>query len=230
MMVLYFKAMHQEILSHKRIIEGVSEKANALAQVSQAPIDIQKVDSVSQRYEKLVEASQKGIANLESVLDVLQQFHDLQKAYQAYQTQQWETLSNYSDSTGNKAVLQARLLKVIEIQDNLNEGEMKLNLLEKHVAENSQILSPRSQETMERDLTNLRFETKKFSNAVSDAARLIEERIQQWSEYENSLERLLLWLSEAENSLKNYSLKNSIEEKQEQLEKYQVCLDIFLLF
>ena len=216
--------MHQEILSHKRIIEGVSEKANALVQVSQAPIDIQKVGLVTQRYEKLVETSQKGIANLEAILDVLQQFYDLQKAYQAYLKQQWETLANYSDYTGNKSALHARLLKVIEIQDNLSEGEIKLNVLEKHVTENSRMLSPRSQESMERDLTNLRFETKKFANAVSDAVRCIEERIQQWSEYENSLERLLLWLSEAESSLKNYSLKNTIEEKQEQLEKYQVCL------
>lgn len=216
--------MHQEILSHKRIIEGVSEKANALSQMSQAPIDIKKVDSILQRYEKLVEASQKGISNLESALDFLQQFYDLQKAYQAYQKQQWESLGNYSDCSGNKAALQARLVKVHEIQDNLSEGDVKLNVLEKHVAQNSRMLSPRSQESMERDLTNLKFENKKFANAVSDAVRSIEERIQQWSEYENSLERLLLWLSEAEGSLKNYCLKNTIEEKQEQLEKYQVHL------
>lgn len=50
----------------------------------------------------------------------------------------------------------------------------------------------------------------------------IEERIQQWSEYENLLEQLIIWLADAETSLKNYSLKNTIEEKQEQLEKYQV--------
>lgn len=67
-----------------------------------------------------------------------------------------------------------------------------------------------------------RFEYKKFATAVNDVARCIEERIQQWSEYENSLERLLAWLTDAETSLKNYCLKNTLEEKQEQLEKYQV--------
>jgi len=67
-----------------------------------------------------------------------------------------------------------------------------------------------------------RFENKKFATAVSDVIRCIEERIQQWSEYENSLERLLAWLTDAETSLKNYCLKNMLEEKQEQLEKYQV--------
>lgn len=57
---------------------------------------------------------------------------------------------------------------------------------------------------------------------MSDVVQRIEERIQQWCEYENALERLLAWLSEAEAVLKNYTLMNSIEEKQEQLERYQV--------
>lgn len=73
-----------------------------------------------------------------------------------------------------------------------------------------------------------RFENKKFATAVSDVVRCIEERIQQWSEYENSLERLLAWLTDAETSLKNYCLKNTLEEKQEQLEKYQVSLKLLL--
>lgn len=71
-------------------------------------------------------------------------------------------------------------------------------------------------------MADFRFENKKFTTAVSDVIRGIEERIQQWSEYENSLDRLLAWLSDAEASLKNYTLRNTIEEKQEQLEKYQV--------
>lgn len=69
---------------------------------------------------------------------------------------------------------------------------------------------------------SFRFEHKKFATAVGDAVRSIEEKIQQWNEYENSLDRLLAWLTEAENTLKNYCLKNNIEEKQDQLQKYQV--------
>ncbi|XP_029680499.1 nesprin-1 isoform X2 [Formica exsecta] len=220
--LLKLKTLHQEILAHKRIIEGVSEKANALRQVTQVLSDVhEKVVSVSKRYEKLIDTSQKGISNLEALLDIFQQFHDLQKAYQDYQKRQWERLANYNDYTGNKTTLQARLAKVIEIQDSQSEGEMKLNVLEEHVVQSAHILPSRSQESMERDLANLRFENKKFATAVCDTLHCIEERIQQWSEYENLLERLLAWLTDAETSLKNYSLKNTLEEKQEQLEKYQ---------
>jgi len=145
-------------LAHKRLIEGISEKANALVQVTQVPSSdaYEKVVSVSKRYEKLIDTSQKGISNLEALLDVFQQFHDLQKAYQDYQKRQWERLANYSDYTGNKTALQARLAKVIEIQDSQSEGEIKLNVLGEHVARSAHILPPRSQESMERDLANLR--------------------------------------------------------------------------
>lgn len=151
------QALHQEILAHKRIIEGVSEKANALGQVTQVQPDVhEKVTSVSKRYEKLIDTSQKGISSLETLLNIFQQFHDLQKAYQDYQKRQWERLANYNDYTGNKTTLQARLAKVIEIQDSQSEGEMKLNVLEEHVIQSAHILPSRSQESMERDLANLR--------------------------------------------------------------------------
>lgn len=144
-------------MAHKRIIDAVSDKANALIQVSQAPLNVQdKVQSVKQRYEKLVDTSLKGVQNLEALSDVFQQFYDLQKVYKDYQKQQWDKLNNYNDYSGNKAALQARLLKLIEIQDNLSEGEVKLEVLEEHVTKSAEIVSPRSQETMERDLNNLR--------------------------------------------------------------------------
>ena len=104
----------------------------------------------------MVEISLKGLTNLEAILDVFQQFHDLQKTYKEYQKQQWDKLANYSDYTGNKAALQGRLTKLIEIQDNFGEGEVKLNVLGEHVTKSSGIVSPRSQESMERDLNNLR--------------------------------------------------------------------------
>lgn len=149
--------MHQEILTHKRIIEGVSEKANALVRVTQVLSDVHdKVDSVAKRYEKLIDTSQRGISSLEALLDIFQQFHDLQKAYQDYQKRQWERLAIYNDYTGNKTTLQARLTKVLEIQDSQSEGEMKLNVLEEHVAQSAHILPSRTLESMERDLTNLR--------------------------------------------------------------------------
>ena len=67
-----------------------------------------------------------------------------------------------------------------------------------------------------------RFDFEKFVAALSDVIHGLEERLQQWSEYEGSFDRLLVWLSESETALKNYAPRSTLEEKQEQLEKYKV--------
>ena len=157
--MIYFseQTTHQEILSHKRVVESISDKANILVQTSTAPADIKnKVATVCQRYEQLSEASSKALLNLEQMLDVYVQIFDLQEAFKEYQKQQWDELTSCSDFTGNKASLEDKLKKVLKIHDSLGEGEVKLNVLEEHISKSMQIVSPRSQESMARDLNNLR--------------------------------------------------------------------------
>lgn len=75
---------------------------------------------------------------------------------------------------------------------------------------------------MARDLTNLKVDFDKFNSTLNDVRAALEHRLQQWNDYETNLDRLITWLSEAENSLKNYASRNTLEEKQEQLNKFQV--------
>ncbi|CAG2067415.1 unnamed protein product, partial [Timema podura] len=70
------------------------------------------------------------------------------------------------------------------------------------------------------------FEYEKFVGALNDVQHGLEERLQQWSEYEGSFDRLLSWLSDSETSLKNYAPRSTLEEKQEQHEKYQDLIKI----
>lgn len=71
-----------------------------------------------------------------------------------------------------------------------------------------------------------RFDFGKFTSAVGDVKQGLEGRLNQWAEYEGSMDRLLAWLTECENALKNYTSLNTLEEKQEQLNKYQVLVHI----
>ena len=55
---------------------------------------------------------------------------------------------------------------------------------------------------------------------------MLDDRLQQWSEYESTFDRLLTWLCETETSLKDYVPRSSLEQKEEQMEKYQVTASI----
>lgn len=75
-----------------------------------------------------------------------------------------------------------------------------------------------------------RFDGGKLSTAVNDVRQGLEGRLSQWAEYEGSMDRLLSWLTESEMVLKNYTTLNTLEEKQEQLNKYQVWASIVLAY
>ena len=93
-----------------------------------------------------------------------------------------------------------------------------------------------------------RFDFDKFISAIQDVKQGVNERLRQWAEYEAQLEKLINWLGDSEvNSviagsqyivmlntpktrtnvnfqaaLKNYCHKSSMEEKQEQVERFKV--------
>ena len=67
-----------------------------------------------------------------------------------------------------------------------------------------------------------RYEWEKYSASLEDVRHMLDDRLQQWSEYEGTFDRLLTWLCETETSLKDYVPRSSLEQKEEQMEKYQV--------
>lgn len=205
---------------------GITEKAQSLVKLSNSKENTLEVEEnvkyIKNRYQNLVQGAQKVVKELENCLNIYQNFYDMQKAHQDYQKQLWDKLQSYTDYGGNKQALEERLSKVNEIQDHLPDGTIKLNELKDHTNNQILVLPARAQEQMQRDVTNLQFDLDKFVAALNDVKYNLGERIKQWNDYDTAMDRLLSWLADAELKLKNYSLKSTVEEKQEQLEKYQV--------
>lgn len=225
------KTLLQEIYSHKRVIETVTEKAKSVA----ASIASSKgesdemtaiIQSVWDRYNSLTNRLSAVIEKHENAFDIYQQFNDQQKSLQDYQKQLWDRLHSLSDFTGNKAALQSKLAKIQELLDAVPTGNNKLKILSDLIQNNGTKLSPRGKEAMSRELGLLKADLEKFTATVHDVKRGIEEKIQQWIEFDSANDRLQHWLSETEMSLKTYTPKATLEEKIDQLNKYQVSNNI----
>ncbi|XP_017768073.1 PREDICTED: nesprin-1 [Nicrophorus vespilloides] len=223
--LLKHKTTLQEIITHKRIIEGITEKAQTLIQLSNNKEKIAEVEdnvkSINERYHNLHKNAQTIIKQLEDCLEVYQQFYDAHKAHQDYQKQLWDKLTSYSDYGGNKQMLEERLSKVMQIQDNLQDGKIKLKELEDQIKNRISILPVRAQDSMKKDYENLKFDLEKFGTSLNEVIANIEDRLKQWNDYESTLDRLVAWLADAEMILKTYGFRNTLEEKQEQLDRYQ---------
>ena len=226
--LLKFKSYQQDIVSHKRFVENINERAAAVINLnSAAPAEeIQEMlETINERYSNLKESIKVSVANMEEALDVLQNYHDLQRSHQDWQKQMWDKLSVYTDYTGNKHALDTRMEKIMELSKEINDGNSNLDKIKKHKsAIDSKKIPSKVQEAMEQDLSNVKYDLEKFTSSLEDVKQGINDRLRQWTEYETQLEKLISWLSETEGLLKNYSFKASLEEKHEQLEKYKVLL------
>lgn len=221
------KTLLQEIYSHKRVIETVTEKAKSVAanlHSGKAESDEMSsiIQSVWDRYNTLTNRLSGVIDKHESTFDIYQQFSDQQKSLQDYQKHLWDRLHLLSDYTGNKAALQSKLGKIQELLDAIPTGNNKLKILSDLIDQNGARLSPRGKEGMSRELGLLRADLEKFTATVHDVKRGIEDKIQQWIEFDSASDRLQHWLSDTEMSLKTYTPKATLEEKVDQLNKYQV--------
>ena len=71
----------------------------------------------------------------------------------------------------------------------------------------------------------IRFDFEKFMSACTDVKQNIQSRLNQWTEYEDQHDKLVIWLNECEANLKTYNVKASLEEKIQQLDRFKVtCL------
>ncbi|ODN01313.1 Nesprin-1 [Orchesella cincta] len=225
--LMKLKATLQDAISHKRIIEGVTEKAQVILQKNLGPNTAeikQVVDDLNKRYEALLNNMLVSITGTEETLDTMQQWNDVQKKLQDWQKNTWEQLNLCTDYSGGKPALQSRLVRVEELEGTLGEGEGHLENLNTILSRLVEKVSGPAKETLERDATNLKFDFEKLKNGIQEVRHLLQERLQQWSEYEDGFDRLLSWLSEAEGTLKAYTPCNNLEEKEEQLDKYQNLL------
>lgn len=225
--MLKSKTLLQEIYSHKRVIETVTEKAkNVTATMHSSKDHVDEmskiVNSIWERYNALINRLNTVISKHEGNYDIYQQFADQQKSLQDYQKHAWDGLHQLSDFTGTKATLQNKLHKIQELLNAIPTGTNKLKILSDLIQNNSQKLSPRGKEGMCRELDLLKADLEKFTTTVHDVKRGIEDKIQQWNEFDNGNERLQSWLNETELMLKSYTPKATLEEKMEQLNKYQV--------
>ncbi|KAI5642762.1 spectrin repeat domain-containing protein [Phthorimaea operculella] len=226
------KTLLQEIYSHKRVIETVTEKAKSVAASLHSgkgeSDEMNKIiQSVWDRYNALTSKLSAVIDKHESTFDIYQQFSEQQKSLQDYQKQLWDRLHLLSDFSGNKAALQSKLAKIQELLDAIPNGNNKLKILSDLIESNAAKLSPRGKEGMSRELALLKADLEKFTATVHDVKRGIEDKIQQWIEFDSANDRLQHWLSDTEMSLKTYTPKATLDEKVDQLNKYQdLCKSI----
>ncbi|KAK3865215.1 hypothetical protein Pcinc_029165 [Petrolisthes cinctipes] len=225
--LLKFKTALHDITSHKRVMDSIKERAGYLLEASPNNKDVMEaIEEVESRHEALASRTKTNIEDLEGMIDRLTTHQDLSLSHADWQKDMWEKLHSYTDYSGNKSVLQTRLDRVCGLENAKCDGRNMIVQISSHAHQLMEKLPARAKETLERDINNLKYELAKFASTLADVKHGLEERLQQWNDYEGTFDRIISWLSESEASLKNYTAKSTLQEKTEQLERFQEFLRV----
>lgn len=216
--ILKLKSISHEIMSHNRLMETLNEKSVAL---EGSPEEKAAVESINKRFNEVKTKSTDLLKNAEKIMDVLNNFTEMHKAQLAHQKMLWDKLTIYSDFMGSKSELASKLEKIDEIEKHIGPDEVKLNEVRSCIETNSAILPQPIAESLKKDVTKMFAEHEKFKTAIQKIKKDIDDRLELWRQYQESSDKLQQLLEETEANLKNFTLKSSLEDKQESLRNYQ---------
>jgi nesprin-1 len=158
--LMKLKSVVQDISSHKRHVEAINEKAAAVISSNQSCVaeEIQEsINDINDRFKNISAKMDETISIMEGAIEYMQHFQDLQKSHQDWQKQMWDKLSVYTDYTGSKNTLEARLEKVTDMEKHVKEGDNVLENINQHICKlNNNSVLFKVKEILERDLEHLR--------------------------------------------------------------------------
>nr|KAG5692778.1 hypothetical protein BaRGS_009394 [Batillaria attramentaria] len=215
------KVLHQDILSRKHIIENLGEKAQALTKATPSAKVNKFVGELHQKYDKICELSKSVLDRFDHAMREHQQYQDASHDFQDWLNTSREKLDMCADRSGDKMSLQAKRERIKEFSTGLAEGERKLKMVCDLASQTAKNTSPQGQDVLRREVDHLQREWDDYRNQMMNAESALDTTMMQWGSFESKFEECAEWLKNMENHVKSHELKNTLKEKQAQVDKFK---------
>lgn len=85
-----------------------------------------------------------------------------------------------------------------------------------------QMTSLPGQEILKREVTDLESSWSEYDSGIESSRSELERALNQWGDFDAKFEACVQWLKNTELKVKDFGLKSSLPEKQEQVEIFKV--------
>ncbi|KAH9507324.1 hypothetical protein Btru_056910, partial [Bulinus truncatus] len=215
------KVRHQDILSREHIIENLTEKAQALTQSTPSAKVKKFVGELKRKYDTICQTSKGILDKLEMTMRDHQQYQDVSQDFTDWLNSARERLAACSDRSGDKLSLQGKRERLKEICNNLKDGERKLNSTLQLGAATAQNTSLQGRDVIQRELDHFQREWKDYTNLMNHTETSLDQTMGMWGDFESKFEEFADWLKKMEQKVKGHDLKNTVKEKQAQVETFK---------
>ncbi|KAL8590280.1 hypothetical protein ACOMHN_006396 [Nucella lapillus] len=216
-----YRSVLQDITSHQRLVDSVVEKAQSVLQSTSNPDVASFITTINSRYEKLASDAKTLIGRSEQHVTTHQQYQESQQAAVDWLSQMKDKLSLCSDSTGDRTTISNKLDRLQDLMNQLGEGQTKVKDCERHAQDTMDTTAPKGRQTLQSEMDVLKLDWEDYSHKLHSLKDSLEQALHYWRIYEEKYERIQGWIKTMEKQVKDCSLKSTLEEKQQQLKKYQ---------
>lgn len=149
------KIMHQEIMSHQNLVEGVCEKAQELVDQTQDTSLNVYLQSIKQLFTNIVAKSRDLLDNLEDCADKHNKFNTQCKAFSDWLQGEKGKLLECTDVSGERTDITRRLATLTILKDGRNQGMDLIKKLKDFAGIVTRSTAPKGQETIHNDIASL---------------------------------------------------------------------------
>ena len=221
MSFFYFQVNHQDILSHQHVLDSLADKAKVLSQTSENSAVAKLIGDLSHQYNNLCKTSQELLNKFETGVAEHQQYQDTYQATQEW-IETWKSkLSACTDATGDRYAVQNKLDRLQELQGQQKDGDSRISHLSEQNAKTQLNTSSAGKEILKKELDVLKSDWDGAISQAEDAQVALQAALQKWKEFEDTHNVLNNWLRSMEQQLKDFELRSTLEEKQEQVERFK---------
>ncbi|KAH9375401.1 hypothetical protein HPB48_010747 [Haemaphysalis longicornis] len=198
------KLLQQEAALQRRQLDSLEEQTRGDASSKES------LDATSTRLSIVTEELKEQRERKEQLAAWLEQMH--------------ERLDLCRDVTGSRPVLKTRLDKLQELEKQHPEGGCKAKALAECTASLVSLLTSRERATLEQESSALEGSVARLGTEAEGARHALSAQLRLWDAYEEQYERLLAWLQGAEQGLQQFALQATLDDKRQQLDKFQALL------
>ncbi|KAG2468780.1 SYNE1 protein, partial [Polypterus senegalus] len=186
------KLLHEEVLSHKSLLETITVKGSGMAEHYVTQLEIQELQ---ERYSTLKEKAKASVTKAEELVLAHQEYQRGLRMFEDWLEQEQEKLSCFSHTEGDVETLENTLRELQDLQIQCTEGQALLNIAlanrEKVIPRGIPQIEDRALETVEQewDMYQARLaESRAHLNTTLTRLRQMEQKFQHLDEWLRNIE------------------------------------------
>ena len=216
------KVMLMNVTSQQAAVNNLKEKGSSLAAATKDPQMSSQATQLVKRYDSIAEVVCDFVKRCEGYVNDHQSYQDVSQDARDFLNTAQDKLVVCSDIRGDRHSLNSKKEKLDELVQMKPEGQAKLRSATEKGKSTVPNTASRGQDVIREELKSLADDFDSWMANVSETSSLLDKTLQQWQDFDETYNRLSIWLKEMEEKVKGVvELKTTIEKKQALFERYQ---------